>query len=143
MSTSPLLSQYPHLHGVLRNDPAANAEFQKAISSLKTRRDGGSGKEEELAAAQAKVLELEKKLDEAQKTLGKALRFMQILGGVMEEQTNLHPYTQDVTDKRRYEVSFSPDQIRLALRWYWTLLHDNMEQVLRANLQNAEAEPDE
>lgn len=134
MAPRPLLSQYPHLRSVLRNDPVANAQFNAAISGLGTpRRAGGSSEEQlekSLAQAREKVTELTLLLAKSKAAYEKSARCLRVLGEVIESQLDLRPYTQDELEDRKYNIVFGPDKIRLALRLYWDALAYAMEDSL-------------
>ena len=134
MAVRPLLSQYPHLRALLRNDPVANAQFNAAISGLATpRRVGGSSEEQlekSLAQAREKVTELTILLNKSKVAYEKSARCLRVLGEVIEAQLDLRPYSQDALEDRKYKIEFGPDQIRLALRLYWDALAYAMEDSL-------------
>lgn len=139
MSQQPGLSAHPYLHNLLRNDHRANTEFNAYVSSVRGRRDGGSRHEElqkELEAANSRASEAVENLKKVELTMRKAVRFIKILGEVMETQLELQPYAQDVSTKNSYKIRFSADQVRLALSWYWDVLAEKMESVLRNNVED-------
>lgn len=133
MSNQPLLSAYPYFHNLMRNDPRANTEFNAVISSLK-KPGAWEAKEQELRdsikALEIRANELQQRAEKADGANVKAIRFIKILGELMETQLKLSPYAQDVSEKKHYDIRFSADQIRMATRWYWDVLSASMEATL-------------
>lgn len=129
----PVLSNYPHLHSILRNDARANTDFNAIISALTT--PGASiDREKEyeagLEAERIRANESEERAKKSEASNAKGVRFIKLLGELIESQHQLSPYVQDVSEKKHYEIRFSAAQIRMALRWYWDVLSGHMEDVL-------------
>jgi hypothetical protein len=129
MGRRPVLSQYPHLHNILRNDPVANQQFNAAISGLRlSPADDDEPKlQKQLDEARKQTKAQEGKVQEASKLLQRQRSFIKILGETIEAQTNLEPYSADIDKGRKYNIEFSPDQIRVALRLYWDVTSQDME----------------
>lgn len=139
MSLQPLLSNHPYLHNLMRNDPRANTELNALISRIKS--PGASeAKEQELRdtikALEIRAAELEARAVKAETVRSKGTRFIKILGELMETQLRLSPYAQDVSEKKHYEIRFSADQVRLAVRWYWDVVADSMETTLGSGVRD-------
>ena len=132
MAGKPVLSNYPHLHSILRNDPRANQEFNSALSSVRKVEVSGANANLE-QALQTSEDNLQSALAqnashvEAQQ---RVLRFVKLLGELIEEQTHLQPYTQDLSMQREYSIRFSASHIRLALRLHWDIIANAVESEL-------------
>lgn len=146
MSNQPLLSPYPYLLNLMRNDPRANTEFNAVISTIK-KPGVWEAKEQELHASikalETHVTELQQRALKAEGGNTKAIRFIKILGERMETQLKLSPYEQDVSEKKHYDIQFSADQVRMALRWYWDVIAAGMEAALARGGPDPADEPDE
>lgn len=133
MSNQPLLSAYPYLHNLMRSDPRANTEFNAIISSLKNP-GAREAKEQELQesikALETHNAELKTVMTRVATAKLKAVRFIKILGPLMETQLRLSPYEQDVSQQKHYDIRFTADQVRMALRWYWDVVAESMEAAL-------------
>lgn len=125
----PVLSKYPHLHNILRNDPVANSQFNAAISGLGIpQADSDEPRlQTQLDEARKQTLAHEKKVLEASKLLQRQRSFIKILGETIESQTDLEPYSTDIDKGRKYTITFTPDQVRVALRLYWDVISQDME----------------
>jgi hypothetical protein len=129
----PQLSNYPALLQVLRSNTQANTEFNAYVSSITTPGAAASREkdyEEGLAAERTRADEADSRAKKAEAVVAKSVRFIRVLGEVIESQLRLNPYVQDVAEKKRYEISFSAGQVRMAVRWYWDVLSSKMEDVL-------------
>lgn len=146
MSNQPLLSKYPYLHNLMRNDPRANTDLNAIISEL---RNPGARefKENELRdsikALEIRSKELEERAQKAEAVSRKGIRFIKILGELMETQLKLTPYTQDVSERKHYDIRFSADQVRLATRWYWDVAAESMETTLGRGVRDPADDPEE
>jgi hypothetical protein len=129
MGKRPVLSNYPHLHSILRNDPVANQQFNAAISGLSLPNTGSEEArlQKQLDDMRKSLIAQETKVKEAGRLLMRQRAFIKLLGEVIESQTKLEPHTTDIDRGRRYDISFSPDNIRVALRLYWDILSKDME----------------
>lgn len=129
MGRRPVLSKYPHLHNILRNDPVANQQFNAAISGLGlSPADNEEPKlQKQLDESRKQTIAQEAKVQEASKLLQRQRSFIKLLGETIEAQTNLEPYSTDIDKGRKYNIVFSPDQIRVALRLYWDVTSQDME----------------
>lgn len=129
----PNLSNYPALLQALRSNNQVDTEFNAYVSSV-TSPGAAASREKEyeagLAAERMRADEADARAKKAEDLLGKTTRFIKVVGEVIEGQLQLNPYVQDVSEKKRYEISFGPGQIRMALRWYWDVLGSKMEDVL-------------
>lgn len=129
----PQLTNFPALHQLLRNNHQANTEFNAYVSALTT--PGASEQREKeyeagLAAERTRATEFEERARKAEAVVVKSVRFIRLLGEAIESQLRLNPYVQDVAEKAHYEIRLGAGQIRMALRWYWDVLSDKMEEVL-------------
>ena len=129
----PQLTNFPALHQLLRSNHQANTEFNGYVSSLVA--PGASANREKeyeagLEAERIRAKECEARAVRAEAINAKGVRFIRLLGEVIESQHQLSPYVQDVSEKKHYDIRLSPGQIRMALRWYWDVLSSNMEDVL-------------
>lgn len=127
------LSSYPHLHQVLKNDSRANADFN-AILSIARHSGINHPREKELTdsleAERTLRAELQAAADKNSEVTKKTVRFIKLLGEVMEPQVKLKPYEQDVSTKATYDIKFNANQVRMALRLYWDVLSVRMEEIL-------------
>ena len=137
----PQIGNYPALLQALRASNQVNTEFNAYISSL-TLPGATAEREKEyennLEAERTRASEADARAKKAEDLLTKSVRFIKVLGEVIESQLQLSPYAQDVSEKKRYEISFSAGQVRMAIRWYWDVLSTKMEDVLA---KNAAADP--
>lgn len=145
MSNQSLLSRHPYLHNLLRNDPRANTEYNSIVSEL--RNPGAQeAKEHELRvsikALEVRNQELEERAQKAEHVAAKGVRFIKLLGELMETQLQLTPYTQDVRESKHYDIRFSADQVRLATRWYWDVAAESMEVTLSRGVQDPADDPE-
>ena len=142
----PILSKYPHLRAVLQNDARANAEFNAVLNECSSQESSSAELNqalEELRRSETNLQEQLNKATSAERTLEKSIRFIRLLGELLEAQTNFSPYTEDLAEKRKYNIEFSPAQIRLALRWYWDVLGSAMENsITRSVVMDPAAERD-
>jgi hypothetical protein len=133
MPGRPILSKYPRLHSLLRRDPQANTEFNAALNEVST--DGGSGEiikdlQEQLAQSESNLQEQLTKTTAALRAQERTVRFIRLLGELLEAQTNFKPYVEDIAEQRKYSIEFSPAQIRMALRLYWDVVGQAMESTI-------------
>lgn len=132
MPKRPVLSNYPHLHNLLRNDPVANREFNACLTEVNapTRAEAPSSALETALDAQTKLI-LE--VTELKTQAVKMRRFIDILGAVIEPQVHLRPYIQDAAVQGTYDIKFSSNQLRMALRLYWDSVAQRMEDKVELN----------
>ena len=129
----PALASFPYLYSLLRNDPRANKEFNDYVSQARSP-VASSRQLQDLT----ENLEAERKLRAEQQLLAekvgsttkKTVRFIKLLGEVIESQVSLRPYTQDVSLKATYSIVFNAGQIRMALKLFWDVMAQNMEDAL-------------
>lgn len=133
---NPLLSSYPHLYNLLRNDPKANAEFNAVVISIRSPA-GAADREKELRdsldAERTLRAEMQSKAEKSSHVTIRTIRFIKLLGEVIEPQVDLKPYEQDVSTKRTYEIRFGAGQIRMALKLYWDVISDHLEAALTSS----------
>lgn len=132
----PVLSNYPHLHSVLRNDTRANAEFNAILSAVGNPSLGAAREQEltdSLESERTLRTEMQLELNKAKAVNEKTVRFIRLLGEVMEPQAQLRPYSQDVSTKATYDIKFNANQVRMALKLYWDVVADSMETALGGN----------
>lgn len=131
----PLLSKYPRLHMLLKNDTAANIEFNAAIADVaKTNIPGTVEKDltEQLVQSENNLQEYIEKYKLMEKLTEATVRFIRLLGETIEEQTKLTPYTDDLLIAKEYTVHFTAAQIRLALHLHWDVIGQALEnEILR------------
>ena len=142
----PQLSNYPALLQVLRNNNQANTEFNAYVSSLRSPgADDARAKEYEqgLEAERIRASEAEARARKAEELNSKAVRFIKLLGEAVESQLKLRPFSQDVLEKSRYEISLTPSQTRIALRWYWDVISSKMEEAIAKGAQDPIPNEDE
>lgn len=130
--SKPLLSNYPRLHGILKNDPQANADFNAIISALKSPLSADREKEltDSIEAERTLRAEIQVAAEKNGTVTKRTVRFIKLLGEVIEPQVQLQPYAQDVSTKTTYTITFNATQIRMALKLYWDVLSSKMEDVL-------------
>ncbi len=145
MPKQSILTNFPYLHNLLRNDVRANTDFNAIISQMSTSLSAVEREQlqSSVDAERTLVRELREQLQKAAQLNIKAVRFIRLLGEIMESQTELKPYVQDVSEKRVYLIKFSADQIRFALRWYWDVLSAKMEEALRSQAVDPADESEE
>lgn len=129
MARRPVLTNYPHLHNVLRNDPIANRDFNACLTEVGSP-VGTAESSEALQTALDNQAKLIKEVGDLQSELSKMKRFINLLGGVIEPQVHLRPYEQDASIQTSYEIKFNHNQIRTALRLYWEAVAQRMETKL-------------
>jgi hypothetical protein len=134
MPLRPILSKYPRLHGLLRKDTQANADFNALLNEVVNSPAGSSAAadslQEKLNQSEANVQDLLNKNAVATRSVEKTVRFIRLLGELLEAQTNFKPYVEDIAEKRKYSIEFSPAQIRMALRLYWDVVGQAMESTI-------------
>lgn len=131
----PTLAQYPHLRQILKNDTTANLQFNQVIASLSGGFVSASKDNDQTAQRQRQLLnEKETELTALRKTLKEQQEIITLLGEVIEPQTHLRPYTQDISDAGTYMVRFTAHQIREALRLHWQLIAQQTEAILRGDV---------
>jgi hypothetical protein len=136
MARRPVLSEYPHLRNILRNDPIANQQFNAAISSVNgSLPSSGEDVNEKLEKLQRLYLEQSKNYEAVSNQHRKDLRFIRLLGETMEKQTQLRPYSQDLQEQHSYPVTFTPEQVRRLLSIYWNLVAEETEIELSRTLK--------
>lgn len=126
----PLLSSYPHLHNILRNDPRANEQFNALISKLKLSVAHADPKDKQLANAEEVLKTLTEQLREAQVSLISVYRFVRAFGDVVESQFNLEPFTSEIRDDKKYFIELSPEHIRKLMSLYWEFLGKELERQI-------------
>lgn len=138
MPKRPILSTYPHLHHLLKNDHRANTEFNQVVSELTRFSATGTNAEVELAERlEVSETNLQKYIEQYKKMelLTEAtVRFIRLLGENIEVQTQLTPYTEDLAKIKDYTVHFTAEQIRLALHLHWDVIGQAMENSLARTL---------
>ena len=140
MARSPILSNYPRLHSLLRADPSANNEFQSLVSSMRGPQvSPNANLTEELEKTREQGMELLKKQELQEKQQAKLTRFIKLLGEVVEGQTQLRPYSQDVSEEREYNIKFTPGQIRMLLHAFWDIVGEDMEKQINKSHDPASA----
>jgi hypothetical protein len=97
--------------------------------------DGGTGEiikdlQEQLARSEGNLQDQLTKTGTAVRAQEKTVRFIRLLGEILEAQTNFRPYVEDMAEKRKYTIEFSPAQIRMALRLYWDVVGQAMESTI-------------
>lgn len=134
----PALTSYTRLHSLLKNDAAANAQFNAYITELSNRLNmhGEDATASELEKSQQNLAETLKKYTEILQFSNKARRLLTLLGETIEPQVNLRPYTQDLEEKTAYTITFNARQLRLALSMYWDLLTREAEDKLLGSMDN-------
>lgn len=144
MGRRPVLSKYPHLHNILRNDPVANQQFNAAISGLNlSPADTDEPKlQKQLDEARKQTIAQEAKVKEASRLLQRQRSFIKILGETIEAQTDLEPYSADIDRGRKYNIEFTPDQIRVALKLYWDVTSQDMEASIARVVSIKALQPD-
>lgn len=129
----PKLSNYPRLHSAMRADPLLNREFNDYVSQIQSP-TAAEAREKELTdsleAERVLRSEIQSKSTKLEEVTRKSLRFIKLLGEVIEPQVQLRPYEQDVSMKTHYDIRFNASQIRMALRLYWDAMSDFMERTL-------------
>ncbi len=140
----PLLSNFPHLHNILRNDARANAEFNAAITSVSGSNVTVTAEQNLKAQLSQSELNLQEYIDKYNsmvKLTEATVQFIRLLGETIEVQTELTPYTEDIVKIRDYTVHFTAAQIRLALHLHWDVIGRAMEsQLARSLLSDPAAE---
>lgn len=127
MSRKIQLSSYPHLHNILKNDPQANAQFNKAISDLMLPVQSQSTVAFERDALSERLLETLTKLQKVTEAYSAVRKQVTLLGNVLEPQVHLSAYTQDLADDAQYKVTFSAEQVRAALSMHWDIVAQSVE----------------
>lgn len=133
----PLLFKYPYLYGLLKNDPKANAEFNAAITDMVgANAQGVVEKElqEKLETSEANLQEFIRKYEVMMKLTESTVRFIRLLGEIIELQTELTPYTEDLAKLKQYTIKFTSAQIRLALHLHWDVIGAAMESEIGRSL---------
>jgi len=142
----PQLTNYPTLYQLLRSNHQANTEFNAYVSAI-NKPGVQEAREHELQdsikALEIRAQELQQRALKAETVLQKGVRFVKILGELMETQLQLTPYTQDVREAKHYDIRFSADQVRLATRWYWDVLANSMETTLTRGAPDPADDPEE
>ncbi len=131
--SKPVLSSYPYLYSILRNDPRANTDFNAILSALNSPSAAAAREQElidSLEAERTLRTEIQTAANKNSEVTKKTVRFIKLLGEVMEPQVKLQPYAQDVSTKATYDIKFSASQVRMALRLYWDVLSSRMEEIL-------------
>ncbi len=129
----PPLSNFPRLYNLLRSDPQANKEFNDYVSRIKSPVDAERRTKELTDSLESERIlrnETQDTLRQVRAITQKSVRFIRLLGEVIEPQVNLTPYSQDVSMRTTYEIKFNATQIRMALKLYWDVLAENMENIL-------------
>jgi hypothetical protein len=126
-----MLSKYPRLHQLLKNDSQANTEFNAAIAEVT--RFSSAPEESLVAQLETSETNLQKCLDKCtkmEKLTEATVRFIRLLGETIEVQTQLSPYTEDLAKNKDYTVHFTAEHIRLALHLHWDIIGSAMENEL-------------
>lgn len=139
----PLLSDYPHLHQILKNDPVANQQFNAALSGLVPAHTATreTQLQTELETARKKVISLEAQIKKDEATKYKQASFIKLLGDAVESQVQLDPYAKDINTGRKYNIEFTPDQVRVAMRLHWDLIAGSMETEIARVVSISSASP--
>lgn len=130
----PLLSQYPHLRQILKDDPIANQQFNQVLSGIR------SGvitdvktTEQDLRQTTERLNLLLKTREEERTRLEDQRTVITLLGETIEPQVHLRPYTQDIAKDSHYDVTFSAHEIREILRLHWRLIAEEAEATIRGS----------
>lgn len=134
----PILSNYPHLHSVLKNDSRANVEFNAAILEMTRFNARGNTVDAELVerleTSESNLQEYIEKYNEMEKLTEATVRFIRLLGENIEVQTQLTPYVEDLAKDKDYSIHFTAVQIRLALHLHWDVIGASMENAIGRSL---------
>lgn len=131
-----VLSKYPHLRQMLKNDPVANQQFNQAMSEVRNGFVGLShSTETDVRRATASLNALKDARAADQVRLKDQDTVITLLGEAIEPQLHLRPYTQDIADDSHYEVKFSAHQVREILRLHWHLIAVRAEAIIRGNIE--------
>jgi hypothetical protein len=122
----------------LKNDAAANAQFNAYINELSNRLNmhGEDSSVADLEKSQQNLAETLKKYNALLTVNSKTRRLLTLLGETIEPQVNLRPYTQDLEEKNTYTITFKARQLRLVLSRYWDLLTREAEDKLLGSMDN-------
>lgn len=138
MARRPVLTNYPHLHHLLKNDPTANQQFNACLNevgnSLLT--EGQTGKDYDRVNNQ--LMELTEKHAEAVAFVVEAKKMIRLLGEVMEPQVHLTPYSVDISGNKTYEIVFTAVQVRQALTMHWDLIAAKAEDIIAGRFKEDE-----
>lgn len=142
-----MLENFPRLHSILRNDPAANAQFNACLNelqnSLTANADPSTVTAASLAKAEQNLAETLKKYTDLLRKTSRVRKLITLLGTAIEPQVLLRPYTQDIEERSSYEIKFDAGQLRLALSMYWDLLASEAEDRLAGRMVDEEQEEEE
>ena len=133
----PILAKYPYLHGLLKNDPKANSEFNAAIADVtgvNVRARTESDLQDKLERSETNLNIYIDKVRSMTKLAESTVQFIRLLGEIIEEQTQLTPYTEDLLKSKDYTVHFTAVQIRLALHLHWDVIGQAMENDIARTL---------
>jgi hypothetical protein len=135
MSKRPALAQYPHLRQILKNDPVANQQFNQAIAGISgSFVDNSNSSALNAARLQERMTKLAEELADLRAMFRVQQMVITLLGEVIEPQTHLRPYTQDLAEAGTYEIKFTATQIREALRLHWELMAQQAEATIRGDV---------
>ena len=139
--TRPVLSKYPHLRHILKNDAVANTQFNQAIAEVSNGyAPAVASASKSSASNERRANEYFEKYEELRKTLRKQQDIITRLGEAIEPQTHLRPYTQDLADKSSYEITIGAQDIRNILALHWELLAERSEALIRGDKSLTEEE---
>jgi len=133
----PILAKYPYLHGLLKNDPKANSEFNAAIADVtgvNVRARTESDLQDKLERSETNLNIYIDKVRSMTKLAESTVQFIRLLGEIIEEQTEITPFTEDLAKMKSYKVKFTSTQIRLALRLHWDVIGASMESEIGRSL---------
>ncbi len=133
MRPRPALSDYPCLHGVLKSNPMANRQFNELLSRSKSHVGDNTQVESLYADVDSRDKQIQKLLAreiELSKIAMRLSKFVRVLGEVIEEQTDLTPYSSDVDNGKKYVIELTPSQVRTALILHWDTMAAKIESML-------------
>ncbi len=140
MARRPVLTKYPHLQHILKNDTVANQQFNACldeVSKWRPKFDGSVANNERLVQQLSELHATHKELLEFSK---KAKKLLARFGAVIEPQVHLKPYTEDIAEKNEYVIKFTAAQIRAVLVLHWEVVAHNTEDIIAGRAVDTEEE---
>ena len=119
------LTDYPALHQLLKSSPEANRQFNEFVTYRSS--DHSKESEEKLRDALTEIRDLKADKERLTALLKTVVEFVDNVGATIEPQVSLSPYKQDTSDRKTYSITFSHDQVRNVLAYYWSLVAASME----------------